>query len=114
MIDFIIFLVLFLIIAAFFYKTLKSYLTQSYIRKKIKREIWTNKEYLQEYKHNSERSLGVYKRIFNLVTYNPHKFFSKDRLKYERLVNRELNWMIKNPFTKLFRRGILFFGYVKG
>lgn len=101
--SFIIFTVIFCIVALLFIASLKSFFSQLNIRRRLKKALRQNGKEIRQAKGNRVRQFEIYKRVYNNVVYGRRRFRrARKQEKYEQRLNDELNLMIKNPLTALF------------
>ncbi|MGN7477461.1 transglutaminase domain-containing protein [Solibacillus silvestris] len=107
--NLIIFLCIFLILLIIFIKTFRSFTSQLYLRRKIKKGLRQNKSEIYEARGNKQQLFEIHKRVYNYVTYRPNRLIAPmNRRKFEQKANNELNRMVRNPFTKLFSAVLTF------
>ena len=93
----------FLILLLLFLNMWRSFSTQYYIRKRIKKGIRQNKREIRLARGNEHQLFEVYKEVYNVAVYRQNRLFtSKNRRKFEKKASNELNRMVRNPLTKLF------------
>lgn len=100
--NLIIYSIVFLMLLSFFIKSFRSFSTQYFLRRKIKKGIRQHKKEIRLAKGNEQQLFEVYKEVFNFAVYRQNKLLPKNRRKYEKKANNELNRMVRNPITKLF------------
>lgn len=107
--NLIIFSSIFLVLLTIFIKTFRSFTSQLYLRRKIKKGLLQNKAEIRLAKGDKQQLSEVYKRVYNFVTYRPSRLFTpKNRRKFEQRATSELNRMVRNPLTKLFASFLTF------
>lgn len=95
-----------------FLKIARSFFRYFLIRKRLRRGLRENKEEIKRNKGYENGQYQVYKQIYNSVAHrNAHYSNPRKREKFEQRVNKELNRMIKNPFTKFYS---FLLSFVKG
>ena len=94
---------IFLFLLILFINTWRSFSTQYYLRRRIKKGIRRNKREIRLARGNEQQLFEVYKMVYHDVIYRPNSLFTpKNRRKFEKKADNELNRMVCNPITKLF------------
>ena len=94
---------IFLFLLILFINTWRSFSTQYYLRRRIKKGIRQNKREIRIARGNEQQLYEVYKGVYHDVIYRPNTLFTpKNRRKFEKKADNELNRMTCNPITKLF------------
>lgn len=101
--NLIIFSSIFIVLLLIFIKLIRSFLSQTYLRQKIKKGLHQHKTEIYLAKGDKQQLFEIYKRVYNMVIYRGNRFFApKNNRNFEQRAQSELNRMTKNPLTKLY------------